>query len=513
MANEFTQTSVRLSPAAYRALEAFRVARGTSRDAAVRELLDGYVSRQSLRNEDERLTHISTALRFPPTPLRRGDQDGRVRVPFRADPDTVSRAAALALRLPGQPWRRGHGHYSPRPLTDALTVAISSARSFTDDGLEGLPALVTHGAALGLWRLTVAATLSAAERRVLLTAPDSELATILTDEDVCWHAPWRFEVALHIARKLLLGTGASANLQMLSEQRGDFAAALHDYARTDWQDSPVLHDCPAVARQTFEGRGGAAVWRAQRKLTMTRLAQWAVHRGVRGHFETLQPAWLLRAAPGWRAVPVAHNQPLTPAQRADVNAVRVIRIHAGSRSTLWPYAPDGAPVPGFAAVAAAGHALAPESIVELVLLTSDELGDPWVPADLACAWGFIDPHARDRLIGEAATNRRRAVENAHQHHLRDVVKLEAVLRKHVDDPERFARVARQQGLPGGPFRGAHRWPIGSVADVLSTGAPDEQVGWLVETLTTMRTRVLEGSMQNASMKAYWYGQPHPDDIV
>jgi len=513
MASARPQNSVRLSPSAAAALEALRIERGTSRDATVRHLLEMYVASQAASNEDERLTHISTVLRFPPPPRRRTDHDHRVRIAFRADPDVVSRATSFALRLPGQPWRRGPGHYSPRPLTDALTVAIAAARPFADDGLDDLPALITQGAALGLWRLTVAATLSNAEKRVLLTAPESEVAAILTDEDVCWHAPWRFEVALHIARKLLTGADAEANLRMLDRQHEDFSAQLHDYARTEWPDSPVLRDCPAIAGQDFEGRGGAAVWRAERKLTMTRLADWVVRRGAGGDFEAIQPLWLLRSPPGWHAVPVQHRQPLTPAQHADVLSGRVLQVHSGSRSALWPYRPDATPVPGFTAVTAAAHALTAESVVELVLLTQDELGDPWVPAELACSWGFITPQTRDRLIDEAAHNRRRAVEGTREHHLRDPEQLQATLRKHVDDPERFALVARQQGVDGGPFRAAHRWEIGSVATILATGASDEQIAWLVTTVTAMRARTLERAMESAASRAYWYGKPHADEIV
>lgn len=507
------QTSVRLSPPAFAALEAIKIDRGVSRDAAVRRLLEEYVAAQSDRSEDERLTHISTVLRYPPRPAARSEVDDRVRVAFRASAETVALAMSFALRLPGQPVRRGPRDYSPRPLTDALNVAIASVRPFIDAGLEDLPTVISQAAALGLWRLTVAATLSRAEQRVVLTAPSSDLALILQDEDVAWHAPMRFEVALHIARKLFAGEDGAGKLRMVEAQRDDFAALLHEFARTEWEDSPLLRDCPAVGRLRYEGRGGAAVWRAERKLTMTHLARWVVHDGAYGEFRTLQPQWTVASMPGWFAIGVGRHQPLGPSRQRDVDSRRVLRVRAGSWSALWPYAADGTSVPGFGAVLAAAGPMEPASIVELVLLTEEHVGDPWVPAELACDWGFISPEARDGLIRAAAVNRHRAVKEAPRHHLRDEYKLEAELRRHLNDPDRFVAVARQQGVRGGPFRAAHRWEVGSVGALLERGAPDEQVKWLVGAVSAMRARLLEGSMRHASMTAYWHGRPDADQIV
>lgn len=130
------QTSVRVSPRAVEALDAVARGRGVSREKAARELLDEHVAAQAAGSEDLRLTHISTALRFPPPrPGRVGD--GRVALRVRLEEGVAERAGAMSLRLPGQAGRRAFRHYNTRPLTDALVTAIARVHPFVDAGLEG----------------------------------------------------------------------------------------------------------------------------------------------------------------------------------------------------------------------------------------------------------------------------------------------------------------------------------------------------------------------------------------
>ncbi|QTE30323.1 hypothetical protein [Pengzhenrongella sicca] len=479
----------------------------------MRALLAEYIAVQSSLDEDTRLTHISTALRFPPTPISRTETDNRERIAFRLDPGVAERAAEFALRLPGQPIRRGPAHYSPRPLTDALAVAIAAAHPYTDCGLHGLPQLITHSAAIGLWRLAVAATLTNAEARVLLITPASDLATVLNDGDVAWHAAWRFEVALHLARKLLVGPQQSANLLMITQQHEDFETQRHEIARTEWADSPLLRDCIARPRFDHEGQGGAAVWRAERKLTETKIAQWLVNSSSRISLETPQPGWKLVRPHGWTAVPFVYGQGMTSKQRADVDEGRVLRITAGSRSAIWPYSIDGDPIARFDLVLAATPRLVPASVVELVLLRTEEISDPWVSAGLAVEWGLLTPTEQHHLEAKATENRQRVVESGMRGHWRDLKKVHAELARHVDEPERFARVAGQQGVQGGPFRAGCTWPVESIAAVLASDATDEQVTWLVSSFERRRAWRLEEAMRHASREAYWFGRPNPDDIV
>lgn len=59
-----TETNVRLPYCALDALAAVMDRRGTSRDETVRQLLAEHVELQETRDPDDRLTHISTVLRY-----------------------------------------------------------------------------------------------------------------------------------------------------------------------------------------------------------------------------------------------------------------------------------------------------------------------------------------------------------------------------------------------------------------------------------------------------------------
>lgn len=494
-------------------LEKIVLKRSRSRDAVCRELLNDYIARQLDLQEEDRLTHISTVLRYPPPPSVRTATDGRERVAFRLDPGQAEQAARYALQLPGQPSKRGPGHYSPRPLTDALVVAIGSVEPFVEDGLEGLPHLLPQSAARGLWRLTVAATLTNAEEAVLLTAPGSDLATVLSEEDVAWHSPWRFAVALHLARKLLGSPDPSSALSMLARQQGEFRALQHSLARTDWADSPLLADCTASSSVDLQGRGGAAVWRAERKLTESQIDGWVVGPRQQHVLETGQPGWSLTMRHGWHAVQFAHGQSMNARLQADVDHRRVLQISDGSRRATWPYNPTQEPVARFELVLAAAPHLSPASIVELVLLPSDEVGSPWVPAELATEWGMMSALDRDWLTSQAERNRYRVAHLGLSNYRRDLTKVHAKLVTLVDQPGSFARLAAQHSVQGGPFQALVRWDVDSIADVLESNATDEQVRWLIGALDRRRTRALERSMREASSAAYWLGRPDPEAIV
>jgi len=471
-----------------------------------------YIDVQEARSEDTRLTHISTVLRYPPPPLSRTERDNRVRVAMRLDPGVAERASALALRLPGQPFARGPRDYSPRPLSDALAVAIAMAQPYTDDGLEHLPTMVTQAVAVGLWRLTVAATLTRAEQRILLARPGSELALVLNDEDISWHSPWRFEVALHLARKLLATPDRSVNLQILQRQVDSFEAMRFDLARTEWPDSELMHDCVALPRHDHEGRGGAAVWRAERKLAIEEVAAVLITVRHWSRFEVGCPGWPLERPPGWTAVPLAFGQHPSERQRADLDARRVLLVQAGSRSAIWPYDVHGEPIARFEVALVAAPEQPAASFAELVLLSTRVTGWPWVPSELACPWGLMSSSEREELEARAAASRVRAARAAVDHwHHSDW--LPGALEALVDDPARFSRLARQQGVRGGPFRAGCVWRVESIAKTVRSTATDDQVRWLVRTMHRMRTRALERAMQRASQQAYWQGKPRGDEIV
>ncbi len=191
---------------------------------------------------------------------------------------------------------------------------------------------------------------------------------------------------------------------------------------------------------------------------------------------------------------------------------RVVLVQSGSRSSLWPYNVHGDPIPRFDVALTAAPKQSAPSFAELVLISTEVTGWPWVPSDLAVPWGLMSPADRERLEAQAAANRRRAAHAAvdHWHHSDWLPEaLEAL----VDDPPRFARLARQQGVSGGPFRAGCVWRVESIAQTLTSTATDDQLRWLVRTIHQMRTRALEGAMRWASQQAYWHGEPRADDIV
>ncbi|BFO23221.1 hypothetical protein SHKM778_96090 (plasmid) [Streptomyces sp. KM77-8] len=147
------ETNVRLPPCAFGALAAAMTRQGTSRDATVRRLMTEHVERQEQEDPDDRLTHISTVLRYPPPPRWRKDprQDRPLRL--RASADLLERARAVSLVLPGQ-YQRAFRDYQSRALTDAVVTAIAVAERFTDEFLDGLLPFCTTAlpATCGGWR-------------------------------------------------------------------------------------------------------------------------------------------------------------------------------------------------------------------------------------------------------------------------------------------------------------------------------------------------------------------------
>lgn len=207
-------TSVLVPRQAADALAAAATKLGTSREVAARLVLAEHLAAQRDRSIDDRLVHISTVLRFPPAPLPE-KPDPRVRLPLRLDPGVDEEFVELAFRLPGQPRRQGHRDYGARPLADALVTAVALREPFEVEGLEGLPSVLRWCEAIGLWRLVVAATRTAPELQIL--KEESALSARLREQGgTVWHAPWRFEVALAMARRLLRpGVDVEKNLSLL----------------------------------------------------------------------------------------------------------------------------------------------------------------------------------------------------------------------------------------------------------------------------------------------------------
>jgi hypothetical protein len=93
---------VRLPKCDLDALAAIAERCGVSRDEAVRQVLDKHLELQEKRDPDDRLTHISTALRYPAPPRWRKDPRTDRPLRLRLASGVTQRARAVSLRLPGQ---------------------------------------------------------------------------------------------------------------------------------------------------------------------------------------------------------------------------------------------------------------------------------------------------------------------------------------------------------------------------------------------------------------------------
>ncbi|MCM2416692.1 hypothetical protein [Streptomyces sp. RKAG293] len=312
----YAETNVRLPECAHEALGAIVAERGTSRDEALRQLLAAHVEVQEGRDPDDRLTHISTVLRYPPPPRWRTDprQDRPLRL--RVAADVLTRARSVSLHLPGQ-YERSHRDYQGRALTDAVMTAIAVREPFTDAFLDGLFPLLRQRAALALWRLAMAATSTRPERDLLSAAEDERILescggaadahTLLLaralEEDAAWHSPQRFQVAQNIARDLLTGTNAGAHEDLLYEQDDQWEERYQDTLHAaDDHRARLMEGSTAY---DWSGRGGTAVWRARRHVDLRYFEDWLLQRPAGSDSEPQRkldpPGWQVQLPGPWHA--------------------------------------------------------------------------------------------------------------------------------------------------------------------------------------------------------------------
>lgn len=480
--------------------------RGVSREQAVRDLLAAHLAEQEARPEEERLSHISTVLQYPPAPPGR-EPDGRRRLGLRLDEGVVERCRQLGLRLPGQSPHRALRDYGSRPLTDAVVTAISRVQPFLDDGLHDLPVHLRHREAWGLWRLTVAATLTPAELQELLVHPDDDpVNVVLREEDVAWHHPWRFQVALHLTRRLLTGGDAETNRRMLWDQTGAFRLLQSDFENHTDFDHRFLTGLrwPDAA---LSGRGGAVVWRAKRKVALDGLAQWMATPGSRP-VTVDPPGWDLTMPAGWRAHVFRADLPLPTRVRDDLDHGHVVTIPAGSSTVAWPYTVTGSLVAGFAEIAAGAGRLQPVQLAELAMVTTEDLGrHPRMSAETAHHLGFITESERAELTAEAADRTSAEIARVLTAATRRDQTVRAELQSAVGDPPLFARLARRAGLSCFLSHPTWTWHMHSIPDTLAGGADPAQLRWLGQGLRQAYRLSLDGDMRMAGQRGYGLGQP------
>ncbi|WP_141746656.1 hypothetical protein [Streptomyces sp. LUP30] len=541
-----TETNVRLPSCAFDALTAVMARHGTSRDAIVRRLLAEHVERQEQTNPDDRLTHVSTVLRYPPPPRWRKDprQDRPLRL--RASPDLLERARGVSLVLPGQ-YQRAFRDYQSRALTDAVMTAICVDEPFTDEFLNGLLPLLHHRAARNLWRLATAGLCTGPERALLEAAvavrettagtpetaldPDTRhlLAVVnALEKDVAWHSPARFQVAANIARELLTGPQAEANERLLQEEGEDWDDLYLDtlYADEDRQD----HLQQGTTSYDWSGRGGGAVWRAERQVSLDKLGDWLTARiqTDADQYVVRPPGWVLARPPGWHAlVPDPTHPGRLPQPYATwTDEGRALAFPYRNKQAVWPlqHQPNGPgfePVPGAEALLAPATGLKPEQLLSYIeaLLVDwnhqfDTEDDPDlrlaldVPVGPAYDFGLISDEERWRAMAEART--------ATLDSMDEVIALLTdgdcdeedlqYLRQARGNVRQFTHAAaRLDSSIGARFRvhkATWRWPGLSVADEFLAGTSTDLVQWLATVAHARSSLITQQSMQQAWTYAF-----------
>lgn len=541
-----TETNVRLPPCAHDALAAVMARQGTSRDATVRQLLAEHVERQEQTDPDDRLTHISTVLRYPPPPRWRKDprQDRPLRL--RASADLLERARAVSLVLPGQ-YQRAFRDYQSRALTDAVVTAIAVAEPFTDEFLDGLLPLLHHRAARNLWKLAAAALCTGPERELLdaaaqvraqtawtstavLDADAQHLLAVVTalEEDVAWHSPARFQVAANIARDLLTGPQADANARLLQEEGEDWNELHQDTLHADGRRLAYLQR--GTTSYDWSGRGGGAVWRAERQVSLDDFEDWLTGRiqTDTDQYVVRPPGWVLVRPPGWHAVaPDPTPTGRLPQPYATwTDEGRALAFPHRNKQAVWPLQrqpnrPGFEPVPGAEALLAPATGLKPQQVLSYIeaLLVDwnhqfDADDDPDlrlaldVPVGPAYDFGLISAEERQRAMAEARTATLNSMDE-----VIDLLTDEGCeeddlqyLRQVRGNVRQFAHVAGRLdpsiGARFQAYKATWRWPGLSVAGEFLAGTSTDLVQWLATVAHTRSSLTIQQSMQQAWTYAF-----------
>lgn len=468
------ETNVRVPECAAVALDAVAARRGTSRDGTIRSLLVEHVEAQKQLGKDDRLTHVSTLLRYP---FHRKKQKlfaehnlkrflladygvKTISVRLRVDQNVVEEARSLAFRLPGQPLRRGHGDYQARLLTDAVMTAIARAEPFDDPFLVDLLPLVRQRAALELWHLVVELTLTGAEREALARADlgrrGQRTAELLREDEEAWHHEQRLRILRRFARRILGKGDVERNEELFYQGRcatdlehdlEELGLDLHE--ATDNYTHPLIGDVGAdwhpIGR---EGRGGTAVWRASHRAALEEVPAWLADGASSPlQIEPDDDGWALSVPDGWHSLIKYMRDEALPAPWAEhVEAGRVLELEHGRWRVLWPVTADEQPV-GRLETAFSGCPTEVAGVrrVELLLL------EPYLPVRvaprMAAGWGLLTQFQAATVCARAVEltqSRMREAIGAAAHRLTaDAV---ADLEAETSSSPGFARACAQHGV-------------------------------------------------------------------
>ncbi|MFG2489387.1 hypothetical protein ACGFSI_42460 [Streptomyces virginiae] len=511
----------------------------------MRRLLVEHVERQELAAPEDRLTHISTVLRYPPPPRWRRDPRTDSPLRLRLPAGLPDRARAVSLHLPGQ-YPRAHRDYQSRALTDAVMTAIAVAEPFTDDVLDGLLPLLRHRAAHNLWRLASVALCTRPEFRLLHAAEDvrdrmevdpqarlddeeQRLLDVVEalEEDVAWHSPARFVVAANIARDRLRGARAEKAEHMFYEGGPDWHLLYQDTLNAREEERQALLE--GTTDYDWSGRGGTAVWRAERRVSFQHFKDWLV-----GSTEKT-PAQMMVAPPGWMVVrptawEVALPVPTMNGRLPDpfpqwVSEGRVLAFPYRNMQALWPLrrsqsSPDWEPVPGVEHLLAPARVLPAEKVlgyIEAVLIEwnyqfADQEHDAFIaldtPVGSAHDNGLITTEERQRTMTEAREKTLRDMDKIITGFENDGVDAETL--QHLRDARgRFREfkdlATRLDARVGSGLRiskAVWRWPGGSAAAEFRAGSSASLVQWLAAAAYQGSSLVLELAMRDAWNEAF-----------
>ncbi|MGH4023380.1 MAG: hypothetical protein ACRDRV_02215 [Pseudonocardiaceae bacterium] len=454
----------------------------------------------------------------------------------------------MSLRLPGQS-PRAYRDYQARLLTDAVMTAIAVQEKFTDEFLAGLMPLLWHSTAIGLWQWAVAATSTAPENAIRdaaerlrspIGAPTIPLSAeeflaqkrlLLVAEaldEEAWHSPFRFTVAANIARDKLSGVKAQTNARILYEQGSEWDEIRQNMRHCTnkawlWEGTSVSYD--------WSGRGGAAVWRAQRRVELQDFEDWLSYRPREGspiERHLRPPGWLVRTPDNWCTQVLPPHTEIPEPFATWVATGRLLAFPAQERQVLWPLSPaprppGWVPVPGIEPVIAAAGGLRPDQIsgfIEAVLVDwgsdgpededQETVGRPRIPAHEAFVFGFIDADERRRASAEArAATLQRMTDIINSHRVREESH-RAELAAARGNVGLFKAVIRRLRLriDFDEVKATWAWPRRSLADEVLTGTPAEVVEWLARCFHRTCIRMLQHSMEQAWRDAFDH---HPAD--
>ncbi|MGW5782036.1 hypothetical protein [Streptomyces sp. NPDC003863] len=517
-------------------------------------MLAEHVEHQESADPEDRLTHISTVLRYPPPPRWRKDPRTDRPLRLRLPASLPDRARAVSLRLPGQ-YPRAHHDYVGRALTDAVMTAIAAAEPFTDDFLDGLFPLLRHRAAHNLWRLASVALCTRPEFHLLHAAEDvrnrmevtpgapldSEEQRLLDvvaalEEDVAWHSPARFVVVNNLARELLTGAGAEESECMLYEGGQDWYLLYQDTLNAREEKRQALLE--GTTDYDFSGRGGTAVWRAERQVTLQHFEDWLVGRtgGTSAQMLTAPPGWMVVRPATWlAAAPALTREGQLPEPFPQwVSEGRVLAFPHRNKQALWPLqrsqrAPGWEPVPDVEPLLAPARTLQADKVlgyIEAVLIEWNHQfdDDDEEPAVLIALDTPVDGAHDIGLI--TAEERQHAMAEARERTLRDMDKIIVAFQDDGVDAEllqllrdargRFRefkslakRIDARVGSRLQVRKALWRWPGRSAAAEFCTGSSADLVQWLAAAAHERSSLTLEQVMQQAWHDAFdRYGRRH-----